>query len=152
MPFMCSLHPPHPWRHLRDHYPHLHVRFTDLAACGKRGRLTEDGIEIEQTSSQTERRETLVHELNHYRRGPAPDHPHFGPLEERIVDRLTAEQLIQLDALVDALLWSHGHVDDDAADDLWVKLDTLHTRVRTLTEKERAYITRELARRQPWNN
>lgn len=149
---MRPLPRPHPWRRLRDHYPHINVRFTDLAPHGKRGRLTDDGIEIEQTSTQTERREALVHELHHYDRGPVPDHPHFGPLEERIVEQLTAEHLIGLDDLVDALLWSGGHVTHDVAEALWVKLETLHTRVRTLTEKERAYITRELARRQPWNN
>ncbi|MCZ1070779.1 MULTISPECIES: hypothetical protein [unclassified Rhodococcus (in: high G+C Gram-positive bacteria)] len=143
---------PHPWRRLRDHYPHLHVHFTDLSRRGRLGRLTGRGIEIERTSNQKERRETLLHELHHYERGPAPKHPYFGPLEERIVDRLTAEELISLDALVDALTWSHGHVNDDVAEELWVTLDTLITRVRNLTEKERTYIREELARRQPWNN
>ncbi|MHC3368802.1 hypothetical protein ACYAFX_28650 (plasmid) [Rhodococcus aetherivorans] len=117
-----------------------------------RGRHKGHQIEIEQTSNQTERREALTHELKHYERGPVPKHPYFGPLEERIVDRLTAEELISLDALVDALTWSHGHVNHDVAEELWVTLDTLITRVRNLTEKERTYIREELARRQPWNN
>lgn len=142
----------HPWRHLRDHHPTIDVQFVDLSHRGKRGRLTRHGIEIEKTSNQTERRETLVHELSHYERGPVPKHPHFGPREERAVERLTAERLIELDALVDALLWSDGRIDEDTAEHLWVTLETLTIRVQHLTREEHTYITRELAERQPWNN
>lgn len=152
MPFMSLPNRWHPWRHLRDHYPHIDVHFVDLSYRGKRGRLTRRGIEIEQTSNQTERREALVHEMQHYERGPVPKHPYFGPREERAVQRLTAERLVELDALVEALAWCDGEVTCETAEELWVNLDTLETRIRNLTQRERTYIHAELARRQPWNN
>jgi hypothetical protein len=136
----------HPWRHLRDHHPDIDVTFVDLGDCGCLGRWTHAGIEIERTSDQRERRCTLTHELIHHERGPVPDHPHFGPREEAMVEKLTARRLITIDDLVDALVWSRK-VDEGMAIDLWVDLDVLLTRIKTLTDDERRYIDDELERR-----
>lgn len=40
-------------------------------------------------------------------------------------------------------------VDDESAEELWVDLPTLLTRVRNLTDDQRAFIDEELERRQP---
>ncbi|AUM17401.1 hypothetical protein KI427_16815 [Rhodococcus ruber] len=138
----------HPWRYIRDHHPHLRVHFVDPAE-GSAGHVTRRGIEIDKTCNQAERRSTLTHELTHYERGPVPDHPYFGPREERVVERLTARQLIELDHLVDALLWTRGRVNDDTAEELWVDLEVLETRIQHLTPRERDYVEREITRRQP---
>lgn len=139
----------HPWRHLRDHHPEIDVAFPDLIEYGCLGRWTERGIEIEGTSNQVERRCTLTHELVHVERGPVPTHPYFGAKEERTVERITAQRLIELEPLVDALAWNRWRVDADTAGELWVDLDVLTTRVRNLTDEERAYIDAEVERRQP---
>ena len=139
----------HPWRHLRDRHPHEHVSFTDIGAVGCLGRRTVDGIELDMTSTQRERRCTLTHELVHIERGPVPRDPRLALREEETVDRISAERLIELDHLIDVLAWNRYRVDDEAAEELWVDLPTLLTRVRNLTDSERAFIDRELARRQP---
>ncbi|UYP17766.1 hypothetical protein OED52_13905 [Rhodococcus sp. Z13] len=137
----------HPWRHLRDTYPHISVSFVDLRPLGLLGRITHHGIEIDRSSRQRERRTTLTHELCHLERGPVPRHPHFARREERTVESLTARRLIPLDALIDALAWCGGRVTDETADELWVDLDTLRTRIDTLTPRERRYVQSELDRR-----
>ena len=68
--------------------------------------------------------------------------------EEEIVDRITAERLIELGALIDVIAWNRNRIDDEAAEELWVDLPTLLTRVRNLTDDERAFIDEELERRQ----
>ncbi|MFH5209218.1 hypothetical protein ACHIPZ_13590 [Antrihabitans sp. NCIMB 15449] len=139
----------HPWRALRDDHPRMDVAFPHIDVVGCYGRRNGSRIEIESTSNQAERRCTLTHEIIHVERGPVPKHPYFGPQEERIVRRLTAERLIELEPLVDALAWNRWQVDADTAGDLWVDLPTLVTRVKNLTEDERRYIDAEIERRQP---
>lgn len=137
----------HPWRHMRDKYPDIDVRFTDCGEDGLRGRWTTDGIEIDRTSNQRERRYTLAHEIVHVGRGPVPDHPYYAMREERAVDRITARLLIPIDDLIDVLAWNRYRVDDEAAEELWVDLECLKIRVQNLTEAERRYIDAELERR-----
>ena len=138
----------HPWRTLRDHHPHIHVTYPN-GDNGCLGRWTQDGIQIEASSSQRERRCTLTHELVHVERGPVPRDLHFAMREEETVDRISAERLIELDRLVDVIAWNRYRIDDEAAEELWVDLPTLLTRVRNLTDDERAFIDDELERRQP---
>ncbi|WP_230592417.1 hypothetical protein [Rhodococcoides fascians] len=69
--------------------------------------------------------------------------------EEETVERISAERLIELDALIDVIAWNRNRIDDEAAEELWVDLPTLLTRVRNLTDGERAFIDDELERRQP---
>ncbi|MFC9514362.1 ImmA/IrrE family metallo-endopeptidase [Nocardiaceae bacterium NPDC056970] len=139
----------HPWRHLREEHPDIDVRFTDCGEDGFRGRWTTDGIEIDRTSNQRERRHTLAHEIVHMHRGPVPDHPHFAMREEQAVDRITARLLIPLDDLIDALVWNCYRIDDEAAEELWVDLECLETRIQNLTAAERRHIDAELERRSP---
>ncbi|MGX6513294.1 hypothetical protein [Rhodococcus sp. SJ-2] len=137
----------HPWRHLRDHHPHIDVTFADLTAHGLLGRITHRGIDIEQSCDQRERRSTLTHETIHLERGPVPRHPHFAQREERVVEELTARRMITLIELVDVIAWCQGRTDDEAAEELWVELDVLQTRIDTLTLGERAWVERQIARR-----
>lgn len=140
----------HPWRALRDRHPRIDVAFPEIEVTGCFGRW--DGgsrIEIEASSNQAERRCTLTHELVHVERGPVPKHPVYGPREESAVRRIAAERLIEFDELIDAIVWNRGRVDADTAGELWVDLPTLLTRVRNLTDDERAYIDAEIERRQP---
>lgn len=69
--------------------------------------------------------------------------------EERIVDRIAANRLIELDQLIDVLAWNRYRVDDETAEDLFVDLRTLKIRVENLTDDERGLIDRELERRAP---
>lgn len=142
----------HPWRHLRNHHPEVNVRFVDLGYCGCIGRWTVDGIEIDYTANQAERRCALTHELFHLDRGPMPDDARLAFREEQTVQLLTAQALIPLDPLVDALVWNRNRVNADTASDLWVNLPVLRTRLQRLTDDERAYIDDELRRRSPWTN
>lgn len=138
----------HPWRHLRDHHPHIHVSYPS-GGTGCLGRWTKDGIEINGSSNQRERRCTLTHELVHVERGPVPCDLHLAMREEDAVDRIASQRLIELDRLIDVLAWNRYRVDDETAEELWVDLPTLLTRVRHLTDDERVLIDRELERRQP---
>ncbi|QOV97202.1 ImmA/IrrE family metallo-endopeptidase [Rhodococcus pyridinivorans] len=137
----------HPWRHLREHFPHVDVHFTDLTPLGLQGRLTSRGIELHRHSRQRERRSTLTHEVSHLERGPVPKHPHFALREELVVEEITARRMIPLPDLVDAVLWCQGRIDDETAEELWVGLHVLKTRLTTLTPRERQWVERELARR-----
>lgn len=137
----------HPWRHLRDHFPHVDVHFVDLTPLGLRGRTTPHGIEIHHTSRQRERRSTLSHEIGHVERGPVPDDPFLAAREEQVVEELTARRMIRLPELVDAVLWCQGRTDDEAAEELWVDHGVLLTRIRTLTPGERKWVEHQIARR-----
>ncbi|WP_188544493.1 ImmA/IrrE family metallo-endopeptidase [Rhodococcoides trifolii] len=138
----------HPWRHLRTEHPDVDVEF-HRHDSGCLGRWLNGSIEINPRSNQRERRCTLTHEIVHLERGPVPNDVRLARREETTVDRLTAHRLIALDALIDVLAWNRYRVDDEAAEELWVDLPTLITRVRTLTDEERRYIDTELSRRQP---
>ena len=137
----------HPWRHLRDHFPHVDVHYVNLEPLGLTGRTTPRGIELHHQSRQRDRRSTLGHEVVHLERGPVPDHPHFAQREEQVVEEITARRMIRLPELVDAILWCQGRTDDEAAEELWVDLDILQTRVRTLTPGERKWVECQIARR-----
>ena len=143
----------HPWRYLRDKHPSVSVEFTDsCGAAGCMGSICGNTIEIDRTLNQCERRGTLTHETHHHERGPVPQDPYLAAKEERVVQLLTAQTLIPLDELIDAIVWNRGSVHDGTANDLWVDHDILLTRIQRLTDKERAYIESELRRRSPWNN
>ncbi|MBT1193816.1 hypothetical protein [Rhodococcoides kroppenstedtii] len=137
------------WRHLRDNHPAVPVMFSHRHNSGCLGRWTEAGIEINGTSNQRERRCTLTHEIVHVERGPVPDDDFLALREESIVDDIATRRLIELDALIDVLAWNRYRVDDETAEELWVDLPTLVSRVRNLTDAERRHIDSELARRQP---
>lgn len=94
------------------------------------------------TLLQDERRSTLAHELVHLERG-SPCGP--GDWEEREVARLTADRIIPLPALVEAVKWS-DHLDEQALE-LWVDEDMVRVRLRHLTDAERDELSRAGAAR-----
>lgn len=140
----------HPWKHLGRHHPHIHVTCRDQLPSGLDGAWTGGLIYLDCRLNQAGRRCVLTHEIIHLERGPVPDHPYLSAIEEHLVDVLAARRLITLPHLLDGLIWTQ--YPDELAEELWVDVDTLTTRVEHLTREERAHINRELARRQPWNN
>lgn len=95
---------------------------------------------------------TVTHETHHHVRGPVPDDPFLAMREEKYVQYLTAQTLVELDDLLDAVIWDQSQVHDGTAENLWVEYEILKTRVNRLTPKEREYIENELRRRSPWTN
>lgn len=126
----------HPWRDLRGR-EHLTVYHHDLPP-GMRG--ATDGtssVWLERRLLQVERRCTLTHELVHVDLGHTEAQD---AKTESKVRRITAQRLIDWDALVDAFRWAHNAA--EAADELWVTLDVLEDRLRFLHPHERALLAR----------
>ena len=132
----------HPWRALRRR-PEVTLLFGDPGpnAWGRTDYDTKT-ITLAPDLLQVERRCTLTHELVHLERGPAPVGGE--EREERLVDATAARLLIpSVRALGEALAWAHHP--EEAADELWVDIPTLMTRLRHLHPAERAYLRRRLA-------
>lgn len=140
----------HPWRHLNTDHAHLEVRFTDLPD-GLLGYtdLARGVVVLDKRLTQVERRCTLTHELEHVHRGPVPADPGLAAREESIVDRIAARRLVTLGELIDALLWSDR--EHDVADQLWVDIPTLRTRLADLAAHERAAIVERLRAAERWH-
>ena len=92
-----------------------------------------DGTSIWLTVEQTvaEARCTLVHELIHLERGHSTCQP---PDVEADVAREAAQRLIPIDELADALTQARSEL--EAAELLWVDVDTLRTRLAFLDDVE----------------
>ena len=103
-----------------------------------------DGTSIWLTVERTvaEARCTLVHELIHLERGHSTCQP---PDVEADVRREAAQRLIPIDELADALTQTRS--DLEAAEVLWVDVDTLRTRLAFLDDVERSRLglTHDLA-------
>lgn len=84
---------------------------------------------------QVERRCALAHEIVHIERGPAPRDAAGYRREEQIVQRITANRLIGVDRLAEALAWDSRP--GALADELWVTKDVLLCRLKNLTTAER---------------
>jgi hypothetical protein len=139
----------HPWRHLRHHHPHINVRFADLPE-GLLGYTdhARGEVVLDRSLTQVERRCTLTHELEHVHRGPVPLDPCLADREEAVVDGIAARRLVSLRELIEALLLSnHEH---DVADELWVDVPTLRTRIAGLADAERAAIEDRLISSDHW--
>lgn len=136
-----------PWAHLRA-LPHVALRWTrddhELADALAWWYPDAGEIVMDDRQPQAERRCTLAHELVHAERGDEPCASRVLELrQERAVDREAARRLIDLRALADALAWTHDVA--EAADELWVDVATLRTRLADLDDCERAYVRRRLA-------
>lgn len=127
----------HPWRELRR-LTHVTLKFLDMPE-ETLGFTDQDSqtIYIAKGLLQRQRRAVLAHELNHLR-APAAS--------ESNVEAVTSEQMIPLDKLVDALLWSQD--ENDIAEQLWCDVATVRDRLEGLTPAERAWIDAELDRRE----
>lgn len=92
------------------------------------------------TLTQVQRRCALTHEIIHLERGIFP----ADATEEALVERLTARRLITFDELLSAFRW-HRHPDpEEMADELWVTVDVLDTRIRHLDPIEVAELEHHL--------
>ncbi|BDD81424.1 hypothetical protein TPB0596_11870 [Tsukamurella pulmonis] len=126
----------HPWRTLREQYPHVEVRWAQLPD-GIDGFTDGRTIWLDERLSQVQRRCTLTHELWHLRRGiiPADDR------EERICDDLAARELIPLGRLIDGFRWTRDP--GLLAKHLWVDMPTLRVRLDNLDPIEVAELEHE---------
>lgn len=128
------MHRRHPWRALASH-PEITLRWERMPGrLGQWCAFTQT-ITLHPDQSQAERRSTLTHELRHVAAG------HVGacsPLVEEQMDDQAARELISLDDLADALLWSQDEW--EVADALWVDVATARDRIDRLTEAEKTYI------------
>lgn len=131
----------HPWRALRSLLD-IDVIWTERLPSGVLG--ATDGARIWMTPRQlqAERRCTLTHELVHIELGHIGCQP---PAIEAEVCEEAARRLITLEDLVHAVIW--GQSPNEVAGELWVDLDTLMTRLNTLTDRERQVVNTALARR-----
>ena len=127
---------------LLDDIPHVTLVFDQLPD-GERGRWYPDLelIVVDERLTQAERRSSLMHELTHRALGHVPTgDERLDARQERECEEEAARLLIPLSRLAEASLWGRSPV--ELADELWVDVDTLKTRVFTLTSHEKAYINR----------
>ncbi len=131
----------HPWRTLRT-MPEVELHLVELPD-GVLGATDGERIWLERRQRQAQRRSTLTHELEHLERG------HTGcqsPAVEADVEDAAARKLIPLTALAEAIVWANSEV--ELAQDLWVDLAMVRTRLARLTPEEHGYIEDLIARRE----
>lgn len=128
----------HPWRVLGRHWPHVVVEHTDDLPPGRRADTNGvDEIRMRRRLLQVERRCSLTHELIHL------EHGHTGacaPAVEAAVDVEAARRLIPWDRLLAAVRWARS--DSELADELWVTVHVLRSRVAALHADELLEIAR----------
>jgi hypothetical protein len=131
----------HPWRTLREH-PWITLHWSRNLPTNQLGQTCHDThtITLADGLTQVERRCTLTHELLHVHRGPVPDW--CENREERQVDEAAARLLITLDQLADGLLWAAD--EHELADELWVDVPTVRTRLASLTDAETRHLNNRL--------
>lgn len=98
-------------------------------------------LALHKRQSQRQMRCTLAHELEHAKRGDECGialSPVLATRQEIAASARAARQLIALDALVAALLWSQN--ERELAEELHVDEDTLRIRLLTLTPEEHQMI------------
>lgn len=129
----------HPWRVFRG-LVSFDLTF-EVLPDGILGRTDFDDstVTIAPDINQAERRSTIAHEVEHILRGWSP----CTAREECQVDRAAAQKLIGIRELGEALAWSSDEA--EAADELWVDVQMLRTRIKHLHPAERGYLRRRLA-------
>lgn len=126
----------HPWRALREQAG-VSLRWERLPGalgwwCARTATIT-----LHPDQGQAERRCTLTHELIHAERGDVDC--------DGQVHREAARRLIDVRALGEAIAF-HGADLVHVADELWVDVDTLTTRLEHLHPAERGYLKARLER------
>lgn len=110
------------------------------------------GIVLDDRIGRVRRRCVLAHELVHADvddvqcAATGPDGGRLARRAEAFADRVSAERLVEIDALADAIAWSPLHP-ADVADQLDVTEETLRSRLAHLSAEEVAVIERRLAER-----
>lgn len=130
-----------PWDDAGDRFADWVIEHTSLQGlhevmCWRRKVIL---LEVDRTVAQ--RRSDLSHALAHVDLG------HRDALDnksERAADRLAAKRLIHRFHLAEALRWTGGAANMEAAEMLRVDLPTLNARLSHLHPAERAYLRREL--------
>lgn len=133
----------HPWRRLREQLPDWDVVWRPLppgmlGGTDVRCKL----IVLAPGQLQRQRRCTIDHELHHAEAG---DVGCQHPKREAAIAQASARRLIPIDRLLDVLAWAHNA--HEAADELWVDLDTFHMRMQHLHPAERAAVVARLRSR-----
>lgn len=135
---------PHPWRRFRAlvDWTLLWVDLPD-GMLGFTHHPTKTVV-LALGMNQAERRCTIAHETEHILAGPPA--PGLEGRDELRARRNAAQALLpDIRAIGDAMAWSQGCL-HQAADELWVDVDTLRDRLRFLSHPaERAYLRRRLA-------
>lgn len=122
---------PHPWRVLRDDWPHVDLHYATLPD-GTWGLSDGHTIWLDEGLSQAERRCTLMHELVHLERG---EHSCQDEATEEAVHALVARRLIPWALLASAVVWAEDIL--ELADELWVDVETVEARLAHLHPSER---------------
>ncbi len=135
----------HPWRTLRDQWPHVDLYYADLPE-GTWGLSDGRTIWLSDTLSQAERRCTVMHEIVHMELG---QHECQDPAVEAVVHREVARRLIPWERLASALLWARDEL--ELADELWVDVETVQVRLEHLHPSERAKLRAMVAARAEWS-
>lgn len=129
----------HPWRALRLA---TEITLAWQARPGLLGTYVAGSVVLHPWMNQAERRSTLTHELVHHERGIVTGDLRAVDREEKIVDEIAARRLIPLDKLIDAMLWAGNEW--ELADELWVDVPTVLTRLKTLTDAEHQQINQRI--------
>lgn len=134
----------HPWKHAAEHYPHITIDCRNELPDRVWGLLLGDVIWLCRKLNQVRRRCTLTHELVHLERGPVPADPVARAREEHTVSVLAARRLIPITALIDAYRWCPAGHPAELAEELWVDIPTLRTRMASLDPFEVAELEHHL--------
>lgn len=136
---------PHPWRVLRDDWPHIDLHYAVLPP-GVWGLSDAHTIWLDDGLSQAERRCTLMHELVHREQGHEECQDEA---TEAAVHREVARRLIPLRLLESAMLWAQDIL--ELADELWVDVETAQTRLDHLHPSERIQLLEVAQARGEWS-
>lgn len=133
------MHAPHPWRRLREA---SHITLHWFAGPGPFGwcRHSTQEIYLRDDLTQAERRATLLHELEHLAVGPAVRG--FEGQDEQQTRERSARWLIPFQTLAEAMVWAGD--DHELAEELWVDVETVRTRLATLTSAETRLLNERL--------
>lgn len=132
----------HPWRAFRA-LSHIRLRWAHLpdGLLGYTDHIAGEVV-LAEGLTQVERRCTIAHETQHVLRGPVP--PHLSRREEAAVDREAARALLpDVRPVAEAMAWAHSV--EEAAEELWVDVETLRCRLASLHPAERGFLHRRLA-------
>lgn len=128
----------HPWRRVRD-TPEMNVEYSDTEVVGCYSFRTQTAT-LATEQLQAERRCAINHEWWHHKRGPFPEAARAR--EEKIIEILSARELISIFDLGEAMAWTSDM--SEVADELWVDLPCLWARLEALTLQERKYLDRRV--------
>lgn len=141
---------PHPFRWLNEHR-HLTLQYVDCGPSTAGLYWSDlDVIQIHDRLGQAERRSTLAHERAHVLLGHTACVDRFAAVEqERDAEIHAARYLIEMWQLGPALAWviardpsDRASLEHELAEELWVDVPLMRTRLAHLHPAERQYLAR----------